>query len=131
MCVNPGLIGEDVECMEARVSCESRRQHRPTLQFPNREFGKVGIPLAADEAAQRFGGDHDGDRLRDSIVLADAASESDDVRHHRRKLEEAPIVGSSSDGRVELLAGGPLARRGLEGGAARGAAPSGARGQVG
>ncbi len=131
LCVNPGLIREDVECMEARVPCDSRQRHRPTPQIPNRDFEKVGKTLAINEAAQKVGGGHDEGNPRGGIVLADAASGSDDARRHGRELEEAPTVGASSDGRAELLAGGPLTSRGLEGGAARGAAPSGARGLVG
>ncbi len=131
LCVNSGLIGCDVEGVEARGSYDPSRRHRPILQSYNRGVERGGNPQMAEERDQRLGGDHDEDNLRGSSLPADAAPESDEVKSCRRKYKVTPIVGLSSDGRVELLAGGPLARRGLGGGATRGAASSGARGLEG
>jgi hypothetical protein len=85
-------------------------------------------PPVAAVATLSVGRDHDGELARGTAMSADAASGADDARHNKRESDEAIIDETGSSGCGELLAGGPLAMRGVVGGGgAGGGAVEGAR----
>ncbi len=72
---------------------------------------------------------HDCDNVRRAAVHDHAMNEPENERRSRRRIEEAFNVGTCSEGRIELLAGGRLAGRDLGSGAVRGDAPRWERGR--